>query len=70
MSKVLYCDKCKGKQDPADKSILFSSWTSVHLSYMDLKLKKGGVPSYISVEFCPKCAKLIVPKILNIIHKR
>ena len=74
MSTITYCDKCKKKiiSDDIDKKfgMTMRGNISESLTILDDKQPSDWPYNYRSFEFCPKCAKVMLPKIVNILKKK
>ncbi len=64
MSTITYCDKCKKKQGSTREG-----WISLTLN--NVNLESQGLDNYYNnFNFCPTCAKILLPKIVSILKKK
>ena len=65
MSTIKYCDKCNKKQGK-DRD----GWSGFRiLGGYGLKIKELGL-IFTDFELCPDCAKVLLPKVINILKKK
>ena len=74
MGTITTCDRCDKKITPKEEDNKFGVTMrgniSESLAVLDDKKPSEWPYNYRNFEFCPKCAKVMLPKIVNILKKR